>query len=425
MTDNARLTTRVAWPFSLALALTLPVSVIAYHGLAPLAVILGFLVLAIEVRKGLRPRMINLRPVAPFAALLLWGGLSLAWSNDPGVSAERFPSLVGNFLVGWLVIGTAHRQISSEVNLRSTAFAYLGGILSTLLLMLVHTLSAGAFFEALGFNKPIMDRTMALAATNPAATVVAIFALPGCLLLWRGIGAPVALAVLSACAVVVFLSQSLAANIGFIVAFAVTLAVWCGGRKVLGFLTASMVMVVLLLPALRLANDAPFSYLRVGLSSLGLNLPPSTVHRTYIYDFVLRRIADQPLVGWGLGVSRRLPGGQERIPELDRAFLPLHPHNGILEVWVELGAIGALGLAAFIWKIMAGIMRSINDRATAAVFSGAAASYMVIGLAAYSVWSSWWIAAGVLAAASGTAFLAERELTGGRGSQQIRQGIGN
>jgi O-antigen ligase len=103
----------------------------------------------------------------------------------------------------------------------------------------------------------------------------------------------------------------------------------------------------------------------------------------------------------------------------------LHPHNGILEVWVELGAIGALGLAAFIWKIMAGIMRRINDRATAAVFSGAAVSYMVIGLAAYSVWSSWWIAAGVLAAASGTAFLAERELTGGRGSQQIRQGIGN
>ena len=109
---------------------------------------------------------------------------------------------------------------------------------------------------------------------------------------------------------------------------------------------------VLALPTIGFLNNTPFTYMRDQLSSLNVNLPLSSIHRTYIYDFVIQNISDKPILGWGIGVSRSLPGSQEQITELKRELLPLHPHNSILEIWVELGLVGALALAILIHFII-------------------------------------------------------------------------
>ncbi len=167
------------------------------------------------------------------------------------------------------------------------------------------------------------------------------------------------------------------------------------------------VALVLLLPALRLIDPAPFSLLRTAAADHGLALPGAVLHRTYIYDFVLDRIAERPLLGWGLGTSRVLPGDRDHVldPSLNREFLPLHSHNGVLEVWVELGAAGALGFAAIVWLVLTAIRRRSADRGTAAALAAAATAYMTVGLFAYGIWSSWWIATGILAAATAVGML--------------------
>ena len=83
----------------------------------------------------------------------------------------------------------------------------------------------------------------------------------------------------------------------------------------------------------------------------------------------------------------------------------MHPHNGVLEVWVELGAAGALGVAAIIWLVLTAIRRRSADRGTAAALAAAATAYMTVGLFAYGIWSSWWIATGILAAATAIGML--------------------
>ena len=100
----------------------------------------------------------------------------------------------------------------------------------------------------------------------------------------------------------------------------------------IGILTAPLTLPALdRLPGLLTAADA---------------IKGSAGHRLLIWSFVGERIAERPLLGWGLDASRAIPGGKEEIrPGLTR--LPLHPHNAALQVWLELGMPGAL-LAALL-----------------------------------------------------------------------------
>ena len=73
----------------------------------------------------------------------------------------------------------------------------------------------------------------------------------------------------------------------------------------------------------------------------------SAGHRLLIWSFVGTRISERPALGWGLDSSRAIPGGKYEIRP-GQARLPLHPHNAALQIWLELGGIGALPAAALI-----------------------------------------------------------------------------
>jgi exopolysaccharide production protein ExoQ len=149
----------------------------------------------------------------------------------------------------------------------------------------------------------------------------------------------------------------------------------------------------------------------------------SALHRLYIWDFAAERIADKPVLGWGLDASRRMPGGDEKVviyrcdaegkptglrPRVDGTVLPLHPHNAILQVWLELGGIGALigfvtvGVLLFrAFSAPAWRSRMAQAGFTAAWFGG-----MSVGLVSFGVWQEWFLSA--LFVAAGVAALAAR-----------------
>jgi O-antigen ligase len=142
------------------------------------------------------------------------------------------------------------------------------------------------------------------------------------------------------------------------------------------------------------------------------NLPLSAVHRLVIWDFTVARVAEKPLTGWGLEASRAMPGGraQPDTATLDRlnitnpaqrAFLanphvevmPLHPHNGALQLWLELGGIGALLGAVLMLALGCAASRS----AVPAVGAGMLASAAVTGMLSFGLWQAWWVASLLLA----------------------------
>jgi O-antigen ligase len=179
-------------------------------------------------------------------------------------------------------------------------------------------------------------------------------------------------------------------------------------------------VLVLALPQLRWAFLAA-----VGLVALGLPLAfpaqlgqaqecwmfankKSALHRVYIWNFVVGRIADKPLLGWGLDAARRMPGGQDIVtmgencpggaPLFVGQKLPLHPHNAILQTWLELGAAGiVLGFGGLILTL--GRVYARRRRVVAAVLVASSVAGTLVALVSYGVWQEWFLSSLMLAAA--------------------------
>lgn len=102
-------------------------------------------------------------------------------------------------------------------------------------------------------------------------------------------------------------------------------------------------------------------------------------------------IIDHPLRGWGLDASRMFSPG-----------INLHPHNGALQLWLELGVAGALAAAVFWTLVLTRLSRERPDPAAAACI-GSAVVYLTFGAISFGIWQEWWLAIGAFTAAAGVA----------------------
>ena len=123
-------------------------------------------------------------------------------------------------------------------------------------------------------------------------------------------------------------------------------------------------------------------------------------HRFIIWQFAAEHILERPLIGWGLDTARILPGGNSELllglqPDGTLATgpaLPLHPHNALIQIWLELGLIGVLLFAALfglaVWAIPHGVEKKYASTiAIAVTFTG-----LVISQLGFGFWQGWWLA---------------------------------
>jgi O-antigen ligase len=114
-------------------------------------------------------------------------------------------------------------------------------------------------------------------------------------------------------------------------------------------------------------------------------------HRLLIWDFAGDRIAERPLLGWGLDSSRSIPGGKELI-RTDQRRLPLHPHDAALQVWLELGLPGAALSALLLGWLWLRLAAAPWPRLYTAAAGGSLAAASAVMSAGWGVWQEWWIA---------------------------------
>jgi len=142
--------------------------------------------------------------------------------------------------------------------------------------------------------------------------------------------------------------------------------------KAMGAATAAFVLLM------------PVALLALMNSGRELSLPLSWSERMGYWTYATARIAEHPLRGWGLDASRTFGPA-----------IGLHPHDGALQVWLELGVLGA-GLMALAWAV--GFRRLARDRRSlvTAATAGSAAVYLFFGAVSFGVWQEWWLALGAL-----------------------------
>ena len=388
--------TSPAFPLAVALVVAPVIVVLQSKAMAPV----GLVALAFVVIAHLRARRSLPWPRGPVviaaAGLGLWAMVSALWAIEPGRAIGTGASLAAMALLAGGA-ATAVRD-ADDATRRRLALALAIGLVLGLATAALDALTGNAIRAAV---RGLRDVPAALVfGLKPAASVMALLLPLAVALRWPVL--PRALLLLGGAAVLVALpgdTAKIAAVIGLLVAAATVLA----PRVVPRLLGASIAAAILAMPLV--VSTIP---------SLPVErLPFSALHRMVIWDFTAERITERPVLGWGMEASRTVPGGRDMPPGeiLDRlrvtepaqraAFaaphvqvLPLHPHNGALQVWLELGAIGALIAAALAWLLGAAAARAPSPPAAA----GALASAAVTAMLSFGAWQAWWLAAMLLAA---------------------------
>jgi O-antigen ligase len=382
-------------PLALLLLVAPALAVAQFRAMAPAVPVALALVILAHIRHHRALPWPRLGAVLGAASALLgWMLVASLWSPEPSRGIGTALSLGGLVLLGAMAARALEQDSAENIARIGTALAIGLGI-GIALLAFDHG-SQNLFRRAVrGFPPwaPPLDW-----ALKPAVSVVAVL-VP----LLLGVALPravKAVLILAGIAVALWLpgeSAKIAAVLGLLAAFAAMALprpMARGAAALLGavFLAAPLIF-ALALP--RLPDLSP--------------LQPSAQHRVMTWDFVVERIAERPLLGWGMEASRAIPGGTDTFPPavLDRYGLmrpeerevfgrdyahrlPLHPHNAALQVWLELGLVGGVLAAALVVAILLG---AATPAAIGAAVAGAATSQLSFG-----VWQPWWIATLVLAA---------------------------
>lgn len=123
----------------------------------------------------------------------------------------------------------------------------------------------------------------------------------------------------------------------------------------------------------------------------------SVVYRMHTWEFVLNRIHEKSLLGWGVGGSKLFGGESSEIisdplmGQLGEA-IPLHPHNGVLQIWLELGALGAFALLMVFLRAIYVIDKRCTHTNTRIWTFGILTLLGCFFTFSYGVFSSAWIA---------------------------------
>lgn len=129
-------------------------------------------------------------------------------------------------------------------------------------------------------------------------------------------------------------------------------------------------------------------------------VPLSAHHRLTIWSFAGDRIAEHPWRGWGMDASRAIPGGDDEVEVVRMTAgrfevmrvpqLPLHPHSGLIQIWLELGLPGALAVAVLSVVLLGRIERASTTPAMRAAWGATFAAAVVVGNLSFGLWQSWW-----------------------------------
>lgn len=357
-------------------------------GHAPLVALGGLL--TVYAWKGARP----VPPLVLLAALVGWATLSTAWSTAPtgGFTLESYEALERRtwlkLVLQFLLYVAFVLAAAGLTRIWSKRVAGVMGWTAVALsvLLVVEALTGAKLYQA--FRDATGDpyrADLALRNVSLGGYALAVLAWPAVAAL-RALGRrrlailPVLAALLTPLAfgAAAPLAAFLAASVVF---FLVRLRPRSMPRRLGYLLAAATVLAPLLIWAASASGVLDGAAPHVGAS---------WAERIRIWSFATDQIARSPFFGLGLDASRTFG-----------AAIPLHPHDAPLQIWLELGAVGAAITALFWTVLFAGCGRlGGDDSGAVASACAAAAAYFVVGALSFGVWQEWWLAVGALAAAA-------------------------
>jgi exopolysaccharide production protein ExoQ len=353
-----------------------PLLVVLPRGIAALVSAAGLCAAGLRLSaSGIRLTRNFLVAAMLLGCLLVWGTASALWSVDPVRSLLVAARLAGLFAVG-LALAAGASLVAAP---RRLAFLLLIGMMLGIAMVAIELATAG------GLSSLVSDRAYRPTQLNQASISFALLVLPATALL-ISLGQAIFATLLAAVtAVTVYELAGTAAKLVMLAGLAMGLLLY-RARPVVAAVALAISVVAII--------AAPLTFARIerlpGLGETADSFKISVGHRLLIWSFAGDRIAERPLTGWGLDASRAIPGGDDPIRP-GEPWMPLHPHNATLQVWLELGAPGAVLfalLAALVWGVLA---RAEWPPLFAAGAGGSLTIAFVGCFGTYGIWQEWWL----------------------------------
>ena len=389
--------------------LVAPIGLFAPKAMVPLIIlaVLGLFAVGKIDRTTLKslPKL----PLVGFSLLIFWALLTSLWSVDPALSLKLILPLAAMFALGLTAVSV---QLQNRSLLQN--FIVWGVICAIALLMF--EASTGNWLTRTGRSLEWIDIYDGYssgynvdALLKNGIVILTLLIWPTAAILWRRnmrlILAGLILALLYLALIYHATTSILALTIGCFFALAAFWSVRLSARILAGLFVIGM-LATPLFTELFLATTDDQQIVRLAKS---VSLPKSALNRLIIWKFVDGKIAEKPISGWGLNSSKNIPGGNEKYSLRDKSsdggnkvlfadfYLPLHPHNNPLQIWLELGGVGA-GIIALFGGLMIWRLGSAAPRHKPWIF-GLIVSILMFDLLSFGVWQNWWIATQFLALA--------------------------
>lgn len=371
-----------------ALAAAGPVAALAPRGLAPLLLAAGLLA-ALALLAGRRrvrlPRLGFAARLGGGAAglFILYAAASVLWTPLPGTAADQALQFLGEGAAA-AALGLALAQLPPEGRARVAA-AQLAGCIAGLALLsaqrfAIAGLAAGGDrdMEAAALAVLVWPAALALARRSRAWLVPVLPVI--CLMLERATPST---------------APPLALAVGLVM-LAVAAVTTRGARAIL-----ALVLVA------GFAAAVPTAVVLDRVGALDAAWPaPEIRQRIAVWVNAAEHVADRPLFGQGLAAARVPDRALTALPGLP-APAP-HAHDLFLQIWLELGACGALlgTVLTLALVVLIGRFDRAGRRAAAALMAVA----LVLNATSFGDWAGWWESAELIATVALVAAAARRRI---------------
>jgi O-antigen ligase len=321
------------------------------------------------------------RPVAMILfGALIWAAVSTTWSpyhpSKPGNSTIL--KLAFELPLYWSAISAARR---ADPVLRARALRVLAwGCAAYGLVLVEEAATRGVIYKALHNSYEDIRADLAESHVGHSSQVLALIwplAAYGAPRRWRPWLALAMVAGTGAAALTFGYDEPV---ISLVLAPLTALIVWRWPDRAPKVMAAAAAALFLGMPLLVWAVRHFFDY-----EAIRNALPKTDSMRMGYWSHAIDWIRLRPIQGWGLDASRMFGPG-----------IVLHPHNGPLQIWLELGAVGAVAAAAF-WSVALTRLSRPTPSLAAAATAACAAVYLLSGVN-FGVWQEWWLALGALIA---------------------------
>lgn len=316
---------------------------------------------------------------------------SLLWTIDRAATLRALVQMTPVVVAGVALTALAPRLWTREAAAR---WLWAGLMIAAALILI-----EGLWSPALPLRRLVKARAY-LPDLKRSATPLAILVFPALALMAPAAGARgrrsvalgVVLILLAAAAIVV--AQSGSAMLGLLAGLCVYGLARAAPRLAAGALAGAVLVALVCAPLL----SPVMTYARGGFAFLERF---HASHRLSIWRAFGERVWERPWLGHGFGASDKvwaLPG-PDGAPDITARLVieNIHPHSQPLQIWVELGALGAALTALLVVLLALRFMR--DDPRRAAPRLAALAAAFATAIASFGIWQAWWGAVLGLAAA--------------------------